>query len=300
MFVSKHLDDNEYFDIETEMREYICRFFAMTGARGCGKTYSFQKKSAKLFEMDWKCLYIRNSRNTIATARQYFSFLEKGDWFINLGSMGASTIVLENKVTGDKILVGYTLWICEYEMLKSSKRQLDYIVYEEFSTFSGGTSINRILALTEIFETISQTNPNFLFFAISNNLYYDDLLENLLDNDMFVHFQITKNVIKNGVKNSAIRAYLQGEYLLPEIVINLKNHKCIGHIEVAETKVYIFESEYYVPKYVLSSTGSGDKMKLDTETIDIIRMSTYKSMRERNKCEFVVGLLLTAGNKLRA
>lgn len=302
MFLQRHLKNDEYFTIDylkSYLKEYKVRFIAITGARGCGKTYSFLEYVRDFFENDKKALYIRNSRKGIASARQYFSVLEHGDWVVTLGSLGASTIVLENKDSGDKILIGYTLWICDYEEFKSSKKKINYVIYEEFSTFSGGTGMNRILALTELFETISQTDPNFYFFAIANNLFYDDLLENLLDSEMFLHIQLTKDVVKNGVKNSAIKAYLQGEYLLPELSINLKNHECLGYIDVANTKVYIFESEFHLPKYVISSTGSGGKLHIDTSITDMIRMANYKNMKERNKCEFVVGILLQASHLLR-
>lgn len=302
MYVKRHLKDNEFFTVEyldEYLKQYNVRFMAITGARGCGKTYSFLELVRDLFENDKKALYIRNSRKGISGARQYFSVLEHGDWVVSLGGLGASTIVLENKDSGDKILIGYTLWICDYEEFKSSKKKVNYVIYEEFSTFSGGTGMNRILALTELFETIAQTDPNFLFFAIANNLFYDDLLENLMEEKEFLHIQLTKNVVKNGIKNSAIKAYLQGEYLLPELSINLKNHDCIGFIEVAHTKVYIYESEFANPKFVLSSTGTGKKLHVDSDITDKIRFANYKNMKERNRCEFVVGILLQAANLLR-
>lgn len=298
------LDSNEWFKLKDQKEDGV-KFYVMTGARGCGKTVSVHNEIRKLYKEGKTGLYIRNSRHDIATARQYFSFLaeERGEnYIVNLGSLGASTVVMENRENkGDveKDLIAYTLFIADYETLKSAKRKIDYIVYEEFSSFVNGSSINRIFALTEIIETISQTVPNFIFYAISNNIYEDDLFDNLLDEDEFIHCQIIKKTIKNGIKNAAIKHYLEGEYLVPDIVINLARYKCLGFVMIAKSKLYVFNWDLGIPKYVISSTGSGNKLPLDTETINIISQASYRSLKDRNKCEFLVGLVRFSGVKLK-
>lgn len=296
-------NQNEWFEF-SKYRDDVkaIRFRVFTGARGCGKTVSTHNEIRDMYHDGKIGLYIRNSRNDLATARQYFSFLcESGTAEqINLGGLGASTVVLENKEEVEKKLVAYTLWLGDFETFKSSKRHVDYVVYEEFSSFGNGSAINRIFSLTEIIETISQTVPDFLFYALSNNIFEDDLFDNLLDDNQFIHYQIVKKSVKNGIKNAAIKGYLEGEYLVPDIVINLSNYKCLGYVMIANCKLFIFESDWQIPKYVLSSTGSGRQIKLDTASIDMINQASYKSLKDRNKCEFLVGLVKFAGHKLRA
>lgn len=294
---------NEYFEfkkIKHEVKEL--RFFVFTGARGCGKTVSVHEEIREHYEKGHIGLYIRNGRNDISSARQYFSFLAnpENSERINLGSLGASTVVLENRDTDEKTLVAYTMFINDYETLKSSKRHVDYVIYEEFSSFSNGSSINRIFALTEIMETISQTVPDFKFYAISNNIFEDDLFDNLLDDCQFMHYQIVKKTVKNGIKNSAIKSYLEGEYLVPDIVINLANYRCLGYVSIANSKLYLFHCDYALPNYVISSRGTGGRIPLDTESINIISHASYRSLKDRNKCEFLVGLVRFSGFKLRA
>lgn len=286
----------EFRKVRDEVKDV--KFLVFTGARGCGKTVSVHEEIRGHFSKNEIGLYIRNSHRDVATARQYFSFLANGDAKINLGSLGASSVVLEPD-KDSKELVAYTLFIADYEVLKSSKRKIDYIVYEEFSSFSNGSAINRIFALTEIIETISQTNPNFKFYAISNNIFEDDLFDNLLDDSEFMHYQIVKKTVKNGIKNKAIKHYLEGEYLVPDIVINLAHYKCLGYVMIANSKLYIFTWDYGIPKYVISSTGAGIKLDLDTEIINIISTASYRSLKDRNKCEFLVGLVRFSGLKLR-
>lgn len=302
-----HLKNPEdWFYVEDEIdkirKDYPdVKTYVLTGARGCGKTQSTHGKIRRLFEEGKLCLYIRNSKRDVPTARQYFSFLGDGvNLTVGLGGMGASTIVLEDKENDYKELIGYSLFIGDYEVFKSSKRHVDYIVYEEFSSFTNGSSINRIFALTELRETIRQTAPDFEFFAISNNIFKDDLFDNLLDDEQFIHWQITKKTPSIGIKNQAIKAYLEGEYLVPDIVINLTHYRCMGYVTIANSQLYIFEWEFGIPRYVLSSTGTGQEIKLDTEIIQIIRQAHYRSLKERNRCEFVVGLVTFADLKLRA
>lgn len=292
---------DDWFEFKKEKESVPdIKFYVFTGARGCGKTVSVHEEIKDLFRNGKVGLYIRNSRRDIATARQYFSFLATDETIVNLGSLGASTVVLENKDEDTKDLIAYTLFIADYEVLKSAKRTIDYVVYEEFSSFTNGSSINRIFALTEIIETISQTNPDFKFYAISNNIFEDDLFDNLLDEDEFMHYQIVKKTIKNGIKNRAIKSYLEGEYLVPDVIINLAHYRCLGYVKIADSKLYVFYWDYGIPKYVISSKGTGDEIKLDTEMINMISQASYRSLKDRNKCEFLVGLIRFSGLKLRA
>ena len=278
------------------------RFIVMTGARGCGKTVSCNGEIRDHFRKKDIGLYVRNSRTELSSARQYFNFLavEKGEgWEIGLGTMGAGSVTLINRETGDCELIAYTLSIIEFEKLKSSKKKLDYVIYEEFSTFSGGQSINRVFALIEIIETISQTNPNFLFYALSNNIFEDDLFDNLLADDEFIHFIITRPTARTNVKNKTIKAYLEGDFLVPDVTINLTHYAPLGYVEVANSRIYIFYDEYSFPQYVISSTGKGSKLRIDTDVLDMVKRASYRSLKDRNKCEFLVGLLRFAGNKLK-
>ena len=307
MDIKIHLSTpDDWFKIGEEIEKIHEQFpsikvFVSTGARGCGKTQSTHKEIKKLFDDGQVGLYIRNVKRDVPSARQYFAFLgSDNETIVTLGSLGASTVVLEDKENEDKTLIAYTLFLGEYEVFKSSKRHVDYIVYEEFSSFTNGASINRVFALTELMESIRQTRPDFTFFALSNNIFKDDLFDHLLDSDQFVHWQITKKTPSSGIKNKAIKSYLEGEYLVPDLVINLSRYRCMGFVTIAATKLYVYEWELGIPKYVLSSSGSGKEMKLDTEIIQIIRQAHYRSLKERNRCEFVVGLVTFADAKLRA
>ncbi len=298
------LKNNEYFSLEDELKIYDdLQFVVMTGARGCGKTFSTSKLLKKYFSVGKSCLYLRNTRDDLATARQYFNFLIDDHEIqrINLGSLGANTIVFEEKDESGRWsyqeLVGYTLAISDFERLKSAKRQIDYIVYEEFSSLST-RKVNRVFSLTEIIETVRQTCPKFLFFAISNNLYKDTLFNVLLDDNAFIHFEITKKTPNLTVKNVIVKNYLQGDYLIPDISISLKNYHCVGFVQVAGQNIYIFYSASDYPEYVLSSKGAGVQLKLDSEIIRIMSTAYYKNLNERNEIEFLVGLIVFAKKKL--
>lgn len=139
-------------------------------------------------------MYLRNSKKDIGTATSYFQTICSDTQVIKLGRQGASSICItdiEDKEYNE--LIGYTLALSDYESFKSSKRLVDIIIYEEFSSFRG-ENINRVFALVELLETIRQTQPNYLFLAVSNNLYKDDLLDNILDEKDFLHIQVTKEL----------------------------------------------------------------------------------------------------------
>lgn len=291
------IDEDKWFELE--QFDTDLQYIVLTGARGCGKTVSIQKEVKKHFNLNEVCLYIRNKHNDVSTARQYFDFLCKENEVITLGSLGASSIVLENRERGDKVLVGYSLFISDYEVFKSSKRKIDYVIYEEFSSFSSSYSVNRIFSLTEIIETISQTRKDFKFYALSNNIFEDDLFDNLLNEEDFIHYQIVKKTNKDNIKNLAIRHYLEGEYLVPDIVINLSEYRCLGYVQIANSKLYIFQDEFSDPEFVVSSSGNGKELKIDTSLTNMLRRASYRSLKERNKCEFLTGLLKFSSSKIR-
>lgn len=90
------LKENEFFNLADFIVENI-KVYVLNGARGCGKTYSTAVFIKNLFNNNKIGLYIRNAKNELATARQYFNFLitDHDSQRINLGSLGASTVVLE-------------------------------------------------------------------------------------------------------------------------------------------------------------------------------------------------------------
>lgn len=296
------LSDSEFFSLSDFIDENI-NIYVMTGARGCGKTYSTAVFIEQLFQKGAVGLYVRNGKNELSTARQYFSFLIKNHNIqrINLGSMGAGSVVLEEQNDVGKwehqTLIAYTLWLSDYELLKSSKRKIDYIIYEEYSSLTT-RGINRMFSLTEIIESVRQQNSNYYLFAISNNLYKDDLFNHLLNEDEFIHFEITKVTPNLKVKNKIVKSYLNGDYLIPDININLNGYDCLGYIESGGIKVYIFKNKFKFPQVVLSSKGTGKCIKLTAEIIQLLQNGYYKNLNERNEIEFIIGLLTFAKNKL--
>ncbi len=81
--------------------------------------------------------------------------------------------------------------------------------------------------LVELLETIRQTQPNYLFLAVSNNLYKDDLLDNILDEKDFCVFKLPKELGTTTFKNKTINAYLQ-VHLMDDFSLNLSEYKCLG------------------------------------------------------------------------
>lgn len=293
------LSSSEYFELDKYLKKDV-RFYVLTGARGCGKTVSMLNKCKEFFKQNKVCLYIRNSKSDLATARQYFSYLADERHIINLGGLGANTIVLQStEDREDKRLIGYTLFINDYETFKSSKRKVDYIIYEEFSSFTSGVIINRVFSLTELMESIRQTNHDFMFFAISNNIFKDTLFDNLLNSKDFIHYQIIKENNKNNFINNAIQRYLNGDYIVPDITINMSKYKCQGFVEVAGIKVFVYKNINLFPVYVLSSKGTGEQLLLNFDTISIIKQASYRSLTDRNALEFAVGLICFANKKLK-
>lgn len=293
-----NLQKNEWFNIEKELQTDV-QFYAITGGRGCGKTYSVLQYVKKEIAKGKKVLYIRNSKDDIRTATSYFQTICSENQVIKLGRQGAGSICIcdtENK--DDIFLIGYTLALADYESFKSAKKLVDIIIYEEFSTFKG-ENINRVFALVEILETIRQTQPNFLFLAISNNLYKDDLLDNLLDSNEFLHIQITKESIDRHFKNKTINAYLMGAYLVDDFNMNLSKYKCLGYILSIDTKIYLYYNDMLYPNTILSSSGTGGKIKIDMDVIKLLCGAIYRNLHERNSLEFNVGLLTNLVNKYR-
>lgn len=290
------LKNDEWFNIKDYFKNNM-KHYVITGARGCGKTHSLLQFCKGLFLKGMTVLYIRNSRSELATARQYFQSFCTDNEKIELGSLGANTIVLRRE--DERVLIGYTLFIGDYEVLKSSKRHIDYIIYEEFSTFKQGIRFNRVFSLIEIMESVKQMSDDYYFFAISNNIYKDSLFDVILESDDFLHLQIFKDAVKINVKNELIRNYLQGDYLVPSISINLSNHECLGFFLVGGQKIYLYEGVNCYPQYVISSTGNGKQIKVDMESVKMLELASYKNLDERNVCEFACGLLTFSSSKLR-
>lgn len=292
------LKSNEWFNIERQLQDGI-QFYAITGGRGCGKTFSILQYVKKEIAKGKKVLYLRNSKKDIGTATSYFQTICSDTQVIKLGRQGASSICItdiEDKEYNE--LIGYTLALSDYESFKSSKRLVDIIIYEEFSSFRG-ENINRVFALVELLETIRQTQPNYLFLAVSNNLYKDDLLDNILDEKDFLHIQVTKELSSTTFKNKTINAYLQGSYLMDDFSLNLSEYKCLGYIVSIETKIYLYYNEYKYPMTILSITGTGTQKKIDMDVIKLLCNAVYRSLSDRNKLEFNVGLLTNLNNRYR-
>lgn len=155
-----------------------------------------------------------------------------------------------------------------------------------------------MFGLTEILESVRQNNPNYYLFAISNNLYKDTLFNYLLNASDFLEIEIKKDTPNKKISNNIINSYLSGDYLVPNLYINLKYYDCLGYIEINNFKVYIFKNSLKFPSIVLSSKGTGKKIPLSAEIVDTLQMGYYKNLDERNKIEFIVGLLLYAKKKL--
>ena len=69
----------------------------------------------------------------MATARQYFSYLADETHIINLGGLGANTIVLQSTENReDKQLIGYTLFINDYETFTFEDIKDDFKKYGDF------------------------------------------------------------------------------------------------------------------------------------------------------------------------
>lgn len=295
---------DEWFNFEQEMEKFPgIRHFEVVGARGCGKTYSVGQYVRKRIEKEGATvLYLRNAKRDIPGARQYFSFmLDEGDGCkIMLGHGGASRVdvcVGNGARMETKQRIGYTLALCDYEGFKSSRKHVDIIIYEEFSSFTGG-DINRIFALTELLESIRQNSPNYIMINIANNVYPDDMLENLMSQDLFVRWSVRKKVNSIHAGNQLIEEYLSGGYLVPDIAIGLKPYQCLGYVQVSETKVYLFHNINLYPSVVISSKGTGKQIALDMDILKMIKTGRYRSLSDRNKTEFVIGLLSFAEKKL--
>lgn len=290
MLSNVHLKDNEYFSVQDYMNLYsTTNIFVLCGARGCGKTYSVCEEVKKMFSLGKVGLYIRNSRQACSSARSYFSFLSDENSQIKLGRLGAGSVTLSTKDTD--ILIAYTLYLGDQEVFKSSRKKIDYIIYEEFSTF-GNERLNRAFNLIELLESIRQSSPQYKMFAIANNLFEDDLFSVNFTEDSFLQIQIHKKAQLDNVKNQAVQNYLSGDILVPQISYNLTNYQCVGYVEVANTKIFLYDGgENLLNRWVLSTRGIQTALRLDSTTARIIVSAVYKNVHDRNRLEFVVGLV---------
>lgn len=290
MLKNVHLKDNEYFSVQDYMNLYPnINIFVLCGARGCGKTYSVCEEVKKMFSLGKVGLYIRNSRQACSSARSYFSFLSDENSQIKLGRLGAGSVTLSTKDTD--ILIGYMLYLGDQETFKSSRKKIDYVIYEEFSTF-GNERLNRAFNLIELLESIRQSSPNYKMFAIANNLFEDDLFSVNFTEESFLQIQIHKRAQLDNVKNKAVQNYLSGDILVPQISYNLSNYQCVGYVEVASTKIFLYDGgENLLNRWVLSTKGIQTVLRLDSTTARIIVSAVYKNVHDRNRLEFVVGLV---------
>lgn len=290
MLKNIHLKDNEYFSVQDYIKLYLnTNIFVLCGARGCGKTYSVCEEVKKMFSLGKVGLYIRNSRQACSSARSYFSFLSDENSQIKLGRLGAGSVTLSTKDTD--ILIAYTLYLGDQETFKSSRKKIDYIIYEEFSTF-GNERLNRAFNLIELLESIRQSSPNYKMFAIANNLFEDDLFSVNFTEDSFLQIQIHKKAQLDNVKNKAVQNYLSGDILVPQISYNLTNYQCVGYVEVTSTKIFLYDGgENLLNRWVLSTKGIQTALRLDSTTARIIVSAVYKNVHDRNRLEFVVGLV---------
>ena len=300
MKIDVYLKDDEYFYVQDYLKKYKqYHIFVLTGARGCGKTQSVCEEIRKMFQDGKVGLYVRNTQKACTSARSYFSFLSNESYSVQLGKLGASSITLTNiEDKDDSKLIGYSLYLGDVENFKSSRKKVDYIVYEEFSTF-GAQRLNRAFNLIELLETVRQQNPNFQLFAIANNLFDDDLFSVNFSDDTFLHIQLHKKAQLTNVKNKSVQNYLSGDILVPSISYNLTHYTCMGFVEVAETKIYLYDggmNNFY--RYILSITGINKALRLDAVTAGIIRNAYYRNIKDRNRLEFVCGLVEIAYKRL--
>ncbi len=183
------LKDDQYFtydDLCLYEKKGDFTVIALTGARGAGKTESLRKMIQKRFQKGEVGLYLRNDKLSLSTARTYFSVLADDHHTIELGRspFGAGSVALfPDKTLKDEEprLIAYTLALSDYDRFKSSKKIVQYAIYEEFTNLNTLVQINRAFSFVEILETARQGYPNITVYACANNLVRDTLFEWLFD-----------------------------------------------------------------------------------------------------------------------
>nr|DAQ88300.1 MAG TPA: Terminase [Caudoviricetes sp.] len=299
------LSKTEYFTYEM-LREYESKgnytVVSLTGARGAGKTESLRKMIQKRFAKGEIALYLRNSQNDLASARQYFSILSEiagEDFYIGLGQLGAGTICLCHTVD-EPILIGYTLAIGQYDRIKSSKKKVDYVIYEEFTNLNQSHGLNRAFGFVEILETVRQTCPNITVYACANNLVRDTLFEWLFDEKDLLEIAITKpeRISKSNYKSKTIETYLQGGILIDTPEFSVKDYHCQGYIKLGTDKIFLYENKMLYPQYIIASKGTQKEIKKDISLLNILRVAVYQNLETRNKLEFPIGLFIQSYQSL--
>jgi len=300
------LNTNEYFSFQT----YVDKFpnihnFVLTGARGCGKTYSVMQYIQNLTSQGGTVLYLRNNSRTLSTAKTYFTPLcIEGEEEISLGTMGAGSIVKkqfdpETHKLINKTVIGYRMAVGEYDSFKSSGKKVDFIVYEEFTSFDNIPGFNRVFSITEILESARQKNPDVYFCAIANNFTNDDVFAYIFDESKYLHVDITKPRGDYFTSNNEIQSYLDGEMLITTPVYQLSNYSCLGYLEINKTKIYLFENELKIPRVILAAKGTGKRLENNSEIANLALRGYYRSTQDRNKLEFAMGIVQRSNSSLR-
>lgn len=298
------LKDDQYFtydDLCLYEKKGDFTVIALTGARGAGKTESLRVMIQKRFQKGEVGLYLRNDKLALSTARTYFSVLADEHHTIELGRppFGAGSIALfPDKTLKDEEprLIGYTLALSDYDRFKSSKKIVQYAIYEEFTNLNKLVQINRAFSFVEILETARQGYPNITVYACANNLVKDTLFEWLFDDKDYLEIAITKPVrkAKSHYRSSSIESYLTGGVLVDTPVFDISSYSCNGYYQLSNEKVYIYTNKLRIPSVIISDKGNQKKLTLNANAIRVIKSATYKSLDVRNRLEFAVGLAINA------
>ena len=255
----------------------------------------------KRFQKGEVGLYLRNDKLALSTARTYFSVLADDHHTIELGRppFGAGSVALfPDKTLKDEEprLIGYTLALSDYDRFKSSKKIVQYAIYEEFTNLNTLVQINRAFSFVEILETARQGYPNITVYACANNLVKDTLFEWLFNDNDYLEIAITKPVrkAKSHYRSSSIESYLTGGVLVDTPVFDISSYSCEGYYQLSNEKVYIYTNRLRIPSFIISDKGNQKKLTLNANAIMLLKSASYKSLDVRNRLEFAVGLAINA------
>lgn len=298
------LKDDQYFtydDLCLYEKKGDFTVIALTGARGAGKTESLRKMIQKRFQKGEVGLYLRNDKLALSTARTYFSVLADDHHTIELGRppFGAGSVALfPDKTLKDEEprLIGYTLALSDYDRFKSSKKIVQYAIYEEFTNLNTLVQINRAFSFVEILETARQGCPNITVYACANNLVKDTLFEWLFKDEDYLEIAISKTSrkAKSHYRSSSIESYLTGGVLVDTPVFDISSYSCDGYYQLSNEKVYIYTNKLRIPSVIISDKGNQKNLTLNANAIRVLKSATYKSLDVRNRLEFAVGLAINA------
>ena len=298
------LKDDQYFtydDLCLYEKKGDFTVIALTGARGAGKTESLRVMIQKRFQKGEVGLYLRNDKLALSTARTYFSVLADDHHTIELGRppFGAGSIALFPDKTlknEEPRLIGYTLALSDYDRFKSSKKIVQYAIYEEFTNLNTLVQINRAFSFVEILETARQGCPNITVYACANNLVKDTLFEWLFNDEDYLEIAISKTSrkAKSHYRSSSIESYLTGGVLVDTPVFDISSYSCDGYYQLSNEKVYIYTNKLRIPSVIISDKGNQKNLTLNANAIRVLKSATYKSLDVRNRLEFAVGLAINA------